>query len=480
MTEKTMLSNLSRQITQSLVLLVIAWLLVFFCYAETWQSMLHIWYNSSTYQHCFLIPIISAYLILQKCKQLKSNLVSFDWIALVVIFFASLLWSIATALGIQLGQHIMVVSLLIGSAWFCLGRLITKLLLFPLLYLYFAVPFGDFLIPYLQDFTAQFAVYALRLSGLPVLLEDRLISLPSGDFLVAEACSGVNYLIASVAIGALFAHLHYRCWWRVIGFMLLAVGLPIVANAIRAYGIIMLAHVSDLKLAIGVDHLIYGWLFFAVVLLALFSLGRLFSENIKQHERVLSKSTTYGAGATVLVSAILFAALLLGPILQSQFYSQALSDKHYALTNQQPWQPAENNLGTRFLKASQQQLRHYQNITAYLFDYSQSQSELVNAQHRFFDAKHWQRAQAEVVYDEKGSYWRFLLNNKQGQHYIVFAAYQVGDSYTHRGWQVKLWQMLHFMRGQVQPKSAWVIYYPAEPARKVDLKSYLPMVQGLN
>jgi len=37
---------------------------------------------------------------------------------------------------------------------------------------------------------------------------------------------------------------------------------PIIANWLRAYMIVMIGHLSGNKLAVGVDHLIYGWLFF--------------------------------------------------------------------------------------------------------------------------------------------------------------------------------------------------------------------------
>ena len=37
--------------------------------------------------------------------------------------------------------------------------------------------------------------------------------------------------------------------------------------------IVMIAHLSDMKLALGVDHLIYGWVFFGIVMLLLFWIG---------------------------------------------------------------------------------------------------------------------------------------------------------------------------------------------------------------
>ena len=74
-------------------------------------------------------------------------------------------------------------------------------ILFPLAYLLFAVPLGDFLVGPLQDVTAVFTVWALQLTGIPVYLEGRFFYIPTGAFEVAEACSGIRYLIASLALG---------------------------------------------------------------------------------------------------------------------------------------------------------------------------------------------------------------------------------------------------------------------------------------
>jgi EpsI family protein len=53
----------------------------------------------------------------------------------------------------------------------------------------------------------------------------------------------------------------------------MSVVVPIIANGMRAYMIVMIAHLSDMKLALGVDHLIYGWVFFGIVMLLLFWIG---------------------------------------------------------------------------------------------------------------------------------------------------------------------------------------------------------------
>jgi EpsI family protein len=56
------------------------------------------------------------------------------------------------------------------------------------------------------------------------------------------------------------------------------VALPLLANWMRAYLIVMLGHLSGNKLAVGVDHLIYGWVFFGVVIMVMFLVGARWAE----------------------------------------------------------------------------------------------------------------------------------------------------------------------------------------------------------
>src|ERR1700742_3821081 len=89
----------------------------------------------------------------------------------------------------------------------------------PLLYLFFLVPFGAFLTPVLQGFTAHFIDVGLGVLGIPHVVDAYFIEIPEGRFVVAEACAGLRFLIASIAFGVLYACLMYRGIWRRLGFI---------------------------------------------------------------------------------------------------------------------------------------------------------------------------------------------------------------------------------------------------------------------
>jgi EpsI family protein len=152
-------------------------------------------------------------------------------------------------------------------------------LVFPLFFLFFAVPMGEDLVPIMMEFTADFTVGALKLTGIPVYREGLWFSLPSGNWSVVEACSGVRYLIASATLGTMYAYITYHTLWKRLVFIALSVVVPIFANGVRAYMIVMIGHLSDMKLAVGVDHLLYGWVFFGIVMFLLFWIGGFLREH---------------------------------------------------------------------------------------------------------------------------------------------------------------------------------------------------------
>jgi EpsI family protein len=64
-----------------------------------------------------------------------------------------------------------------------------------------------------------------------------------------------------------------------VTFILVSIAVPIVANWLRAYMIVMLGHLSSNRLATGIDHVIYGWIFFGVVMAVLFAIGARWRED---------------------------------------------------------------------------------------------------------------------------------------------------------------------------------------------------------
>ncbi|MFQ5467512.1 MAG: exosortase A, partial [Kiloniellaceae bacterium] len=242
-------------------------------------SLGYTWAASNSFGHGFLIVPIAVYLAWMRRHELaKVGTRPSAW-GIALVGAAAFTWLLGEMAGASVVRQLALVAMLQGMTLGILGWRATKIVVFPLLYLYFAVPLGVDLIPPLQDFTAEFVVRLLRLAGVPVYLDGVFIQIPNARFEVAEACAGLRFLITSVALGTLFAYMMYRQMWRRVLFASLSIAVPIIANGLRATGIVMLAHVSDQKIAAGTDHITYGLIFLSFVLIALLGLGMTFRER---------------------------------------------------------------------------------------------------------------------------------------------------------------------------------------------------------
>jgi exosortase A len=263
----------------TLVAVVSLSLALMLLFQDTVISMVDTWYQSETYTHGFVILPIAIWLAWQKRDHLVRYTPQSSYWMIAFVVLSLIGWSVARLVGVQVVEQASFVALLITAIVTLVGLQIAKLLVFPLFFLFFAVPMGEDLVPIMMEFTADFTVGALKLTGIPVYREGLWFSLPSGNWSVVEACSGVRYLIASATLGTMYAYITYHTLWKRLVFIALSVVVPILANGVRAYMIVMIGHLSDMRLATGVDHILYGWVFFGFVMFLLFWIGGFLREH---------------------------------------------------------------------------------------------------------------------------------------------------------------------------------------------------------
>lgn len=245
-------------------------------------SAAEIWYENEIFNHGFLILPGALYFAYLKRGAWMTQPLQSSLLPSVLLVAGISLYAVGAAGDIQLFMHAATFGLLPVLVWMLLGLKATLALLFPLAFIVFAIPVGEQLIPWLQEITADMAVYLLKLTGIPLYRSGLYIEIPQGRFLVAEACSGISFFIASMVVGSVYAFLNFSNRKKQFGFFALSVVYPIFANAVRVYGIILIAYWTDMEYAAGADHLIYGWFFFAFVLITLLGLGELLRDkNVK-------------------------------------------------------------------------------------------------------------------------------------------------------------------------------------------------------
>ncbi|AEG48919.1 eight transmembrane protein EpsH [Sphingobium chlorophenolicum L-1] len=230
-------------------------------------GMMAIWWNASTYGHCLFVPIIIAWLVQQRLPGLR-KLEPTAWMpGLLWLVLGAFAWMLGAAAGVAVVRHGALILMLQGSVIALLGPAVTRALLFPLFYAFFMVPFGEEIVAPLQLVTAHISMALLHLTGIPAQMQGIFITTPGGYFEVAEACSGAKFVIAMTAYGVLVCNVCFTRWKRRIAFMTGALSLSILANGVRAFATIFVAEMTTINAAAGFDHVVYGWLFFAVIMI---------------------------------------------------------------------------------------------------------------------------------------------------------------------------------------------------------------------
>lgn len=297
-------------------------------YRETALHLFMTWWGNETYQHSLLIPLILAYLVWIRRREVAALTPSPYLPAALLLLVGGGGWMVGELAGVSLLKHTALIGMLIVSVPLVFGIIVARGLLFPLFYALFLIPVGDQLIPSLQMITADITIFLLELFDVPAFIDGVFIAIPNGNFEVAEACSGVRFLIAMIAFSVLVAHLCFKSWTRRILFVASAIVLSIVANGIRAWGTIYIAWRTTPAFAAGVDHIVYGWIFFAIIMAVLLAAGWYFFDRPVEDPafdpRQLQRRKPRGVplGRRVLAASLGVAAIIAAPA-----YAAAIADR---------------------------------------------------------------------------------------------------------------------------------------------------------
>jgi EpsI family protein len=280
---------------------------------------------------------------------------------------------------------------------------------------------GEGLLRPLMTFTADCVVWGLRIAGVAVFRDGMLISTPAGDFEVAEACSGLRYLLASIAVGSIYGYLRFRTWRARLIVLASSVVIPIVVNGLRALTIVLVAQIWEMDAAMGLDHFVYGWIFFAFVVALIIWTGSLV------HEPPLSTAVPAGvaqeqvrAGPTpgswiVLLAAIflVLSARVVVAYMERVADQQAAMPRAPALPAAQPgwtgpellpgaWAPHFGN-ATLTLQGRYASTSGTVDLSITHYATQLQGSELVNSENELFDPVRWRnQSSREVAVPRRG------------------------------------------------------------------------------
>jgi exosortase len=232
------------------------------------HQFVRVWSTDGNYSHGFLVPLISLYF---------ANL-------------AARRGPVAVRAGVTLGSALLGLSLFgrlvtvvipvgfVGDLSFLLGLAGVCTLIFGtdmLRRYWFAFFFLIFMVPLpvalyakiaspLQLMVSQVASAVMNATGLPVLREGNMMTLPGGvQMFVAEACSGMRQLTGFLALTAAVAYLSARPAWYRLAVVTSAVPIAMSANIARVILTGYLMHYVNPQFASGTYHTAEGLLMMA-------------------------------------------------------------------------------------------------------------------------------------------------------------------------------------------------------------------------
>lgn len=231
-----------------------------FCYARVFAKLAMAWWSSYFYSYGFLIPVISLYIVWMQRDRLRKFEISPNAVIGGLVIIAGLALLVAgDVYGTVSLPGLSLVAMIAGLTLFVFGGKFLKALWFPIVYLLFMVPFWDNITNVFQrqfqNFSAALGSLILHAIGIPVYRESVYIELPNITLKVAKECSGVNNLIAVIAIAVPLAVLTLRSWRRRAVLVFGGIVISALYNSVRVASIGAFAYYGVSKALHGPFHM---------------------------------------------------------------------------------------------------------------------------------------------------------------------------------------------------------------------------------
>ena len=190
----------------------------------------------------------------------------------VVSALLSVVWLFATVVGIRVGYQLAALGIAVCWSGALFGRSGLERTL-PIAGIFLlAVPVWELLLGVLQAMTVAVNGAAISVFGLGATLSGTRIHFPFGTIEVAESCAGLSYFMSAFTISVIYARLFLRTTQGRVLAVALALGLAIVSNWVRVFGLVVIGYATRMTSPLMDEHATYGWVIFAVVLSAFFLL----------------------------------------------------------------------------------------------------------------------------------------------------------------------------------------------------------------
>ncbi len=248
------------------LVLACAALVLYLPFADGIEYMVGVWSESGEYNHGFLIPLLSLFLIWQRRNRLRVTSFVGSWYGPILVLLGALFYLVGELATVYTLVQYAFLVVLAGAVLSLVGRPAFPLLAMPLGMLLFMVPLPNFLYnnlsAELQLLSSQLGVRFIQLFNISVFLQGNVIDLGSMKLQVVEACSGLRYLFPLLTFGFIAAYLFKTALWKRVVVFVSTIPITIVMNSLRIGLIGVTVDSWGKKAAEGILHDFEGWVVF--------------------------------------------------------------------------------------------------------------------------------------------------------------------------------------------------------------------------
>lgn len=252
------------------------------------------------WQHAYLVPVISGYLVWQNRRQIAATKPQVFWPGLIPLAMSIpcyLLFQLGS-LSTHMGQGWSMILAVFGLCLLLTGPRMMQLLFLPVCYLVFGVTVAEMVMIkltfVLQGIAAQGGGILLNVIGVSTDVNgnELVISPRSGPPIplnIAEACSGMRMVIAFAALSVVVALVGLKHWWQRIALMLLGLPVAVAMNILRV-AVLGVASLYNRELSKGEAHMFIGFVLLVVAFFVFMGIAALLKRTVEEPAEKLGPS----------------------------------------------------------------------------------------------------------------------------------------------------------------------------------------------
>lgn len=303
-------SNIFTHSFSPFILVLLITILVALFNIPIMQTLWSYSFDDGTYSHAYLIPFIVVYLFYRINKHGELNYRETISIpALILLIICACILFITSTAQISLLYWLAVLLLLCSTIIFVFNTNIR--VASAASYFIFLLPIWGVLTTPLQSLSVFAVNIIMGFTTIPVFVEEEFVQIPSGVFEIAGGCSGLRYLLTSLAISTLFSFLYFRTIKNSAIFISVAILGALLTNWLRISILIIIGHQTNMTSDLMTDHNMFGWYLYVPFMFLLFKFGGHLTDNEKNKEITTDSSATIQLNTPCWpVGLVLFTVLL--------------------------------------------------------------------------------------------------------------------------------------------------------------------------